>query len=421
MERALFIFWALMFAAVIGNPQAEQELRKKLLKNYDKERMPATNTTITISSITVLNLKMHEEEHTVDIHALLRHSWEDLRLVWSLEDNMEVGIMGMDPEDIWTPDLTIFNAAESSKHTTHSHMPTIVYPDGSVLNVPSVNLRFTCVMDLTYWPHDTHNCSLEIGSWVHNGHQLDMQLEASGLEVNINSGVGEGGKNLSLTEWKLEAAKLSRTVKTLRCCDEPYVAINVNIRVTREAPVFAWTVKMPAACLTLLTVVVFLLPPAAGEKIVFGGLCLLLDTVFIGYCTFVVGHAPTHTPLIVLMVCQQFLILVIGVMVASVVLRMSRDPHGCHLPSVMKGPLLAVSYFLCLGSYRSLVSKSYQSFTFFAKQDELEIGEGGAQDRRRESSDAHEWFLLGAVVDRLALLLSVAVCVVSLIRFSCVL
>lgn len=73
--------------------------------------------------------------------------------------------------------------AESSKHTTHSHMPTIVYPDGSVLNVPSVNLRFTCVMDLTYWPHDTHNCSLEIGSWVHNGHQLDMQLEASGLEV----------------------------------------------------------------------------------------------------------------------------------------------------------------------------------------------------------------------------------------------
>lgn len=73
--------------------------------------------------------------------------------------------------------------AESNKHTTHSHMPTIVYPDGSVLNVPSVNLRFTCVMDLTYWPHDTHNCSLEIGSWVHNGHQLDMQLEASGLEV----------------------------------------------------------------------------------------------------------------------------------------------------------------------------------------------------------------------------------------------
>ncbi|XP_037778238.1 neuronal acetylcholine receptor subunit alpha-7-like [Penaeus monodon] len=423
MTRPMLILWVMMIATVIGNPEAEQELRKKLLKDYDKETMPATNTTITISSINVLNLKMHEEEHTVDIHALLRHSWEDLRLAWSLEENMQVGIMGMDPEDIWTPDLTIYNAAKSSEHMTHSHMPTIVFPDGSVLNVPSVNLRFTCVMDLTYWPHDTHNCSLEIGSWVHNGHQLDMQLEASGLEMDISSGVGEGGKNLSLTEWRLEEAKLSRAVKKFRCCDEPYVSVIVNIRVTRDAPVYAWTVKMPAACLTLLTLVVFLLPPAAGEKVVFGGLCLILDTIFIGYCTSVVGHAPTHTPLIVLMVCQQFLILVLGIIVASVVLRMSREVYACHLPSVMKGPLLAISYFLCLGSYRSLVSKSYQSFAFFAKQDELEIGEGGAQDlhRRRENSDAHEWFLLGAVVNRLALLLSVAVCVISLIRFSCVL
>ncbi|XP_042890226.1 neuronal acetylcholine receptor subunit alpha-5-like [Penaeus japonicus] len=641
MTREMLILWVMLIATAQGNPQAEQALREKLLKDYDKNTMPAVNTTVTINSITVLNLEMHEDQHKIDIHALLKHSWEDPRLIWSLEENMEVGIMGMDPEEIWTPDLTIYNAADSSEHTTRSHLPTIVFPDGTVLNVPSVNLRFTCVMDLTYWPHDTHNCSVKIGSWVHKGHQLDMKLETDKLETDINSGVGDSGKNLSLTEWVLEDAKLSRTVKRHRCCHEPYVAISVDVKVRREAPVFYWTVKMPAVCLSLLALVAFLLPPAAGEKVVFGGLhpnifiylftltdrgankleskpqyqykltysythhpipnphrnsninslktstpfradssehttrshlptivfpdgtvlnvpsvnlrftcvmdltywphdthncsvkigswvhkghqldmkletdkletdinsgvgdsgknlsltewvledaklsrtvkrhrcchepyvairvdvkvrriapvfywtvkmpavclsllalvafllppaagekvvfgglCLVLDALFVGYCTSVVGHAPSHTPLIVLMVCQQFLILVVGVLVAAVVLRMSREPHACHFPSVFKGPLLAVSYFLCLGSYRSMVSKSYQSFAFFAKQDELEIGEGTTQDphRRREISDAHEWLLLGAVVDRLALLLSVAVCFISLIRFSCV-
>ncbi|KAK8731864.1 hypothetical protein OTU49_007307, partial [Cherax quadricarinatus] len=339
----------------------EQALRKSLLKNYDKLTIPPGNTTITISSLTIRTMEMHEETQSMEILSYLSHSWMDLRLKWSLEDHMDLDRLGMDPDDIWKPDLTVYNSAREDYHLHQSQLPTLVYPEGRVLFVPPVQLHFTCVMDLTYWPHDKHTCVVKIGSWVHHGFLLDLQVSSDALEFDLMTRAVEGGE-ISISEWEVLRSNITRVIKYYPCCSEPYITIDVSITLRRSASAYTYTVKIPAVCLSLLTLVVFLLPPGAGEKLIFGGFCLLLNLLFLTYTTQVVVHAPTHTPLIMRLVCQQLVLVLVSVLVAALVVRLARDPHPYPLPNIIKSPLLTLSYFLCLSNYTTLASRTQQEY-----------------------------------------------------------
>jgi nicotinic acetylcholine receptor len=49
-----------------------------------------------------------------------------------------------------------------------------IYPDGSVAyNFPTI-VESTCLVDVTYFPFDIQNCSLQFGSWSYNGLELDI-------------------------------------------------------------------------------------------------------------------------------------------------------------------------------------------------------------------------------------------------------
>ncbi|XP_076041804.1 uncharacterized protein LOC143025689 [Oratosquilla oratoria] len=79
--------------------------------------------------------------------------------------------------------------------------------------------------------------------------------------------------------------------------------------------------------LCLLTFVTFLLPPASGEKILVASLSLLANICFLDYATQTISHAPTHTPILIKLVCLQLVLLVLAVLLNAVVLNISRGPH----------------------------------------------------------------------------------------------
>ncbi|KAK7086859.1 hypothetical protein SK128_013717 [Halocaridina rubra] len=211
---------------------------------------------------------------------------------------MDISHFGIDPDALWKPDLSVYNAAMGDKTQLKSQLPMLVYSSGTVLHVPVYHMHFSCIMDLTYWPHDTHNCSLKIGSWIHSGNLMDLEVKDFEIKFEIPSNEVIKGQNLSRTEWNISKSNAVREVKYYACCEEPYIDVLVTLLITRNAPAFAWTVKVPAACLSILTIVIFLLPPGAGEKLVFGGLLLLLDLLYIDYTSNAINHAPSHTPLI---------------------------------------------------------------------------------------------------------------------------
>ncbi|XP_063585213.1 neuronal acetylcholine receptor subunit alpha-3-like [Penaeus indicus] len=411
----------LVVACALGDETGETELRAFINENYDKAALPGSNVTVEITTFKLLSFDVHEDTHTMEVHSWIGFSWHDQRLQWKPEDYGGVSRLGMDASEVWRPDLAIYNGV-ANEHMPESNMPLVVMPDGKIIHIPSLNLKFYCLVDLTYWPHDAHECVIKFGSWVHHGHLINLVANSTSLEVTLNTRTLASGKDITKSEWKISDLAIKRESTVYQCCPEPYVSVTISLLTTRDAPAFAWVVKTPVICMSLLTLVVFLLPPAAGEKIVFGGLCLILNILFLDYSANVIGHAPSHTPLIIQLVCQQMVLVMISVVLSAMVMRMARGPHSTGLPTFLKRPVLLLGSCLCLGNYRQIVFKNSDSFAGSRKPDELELGEDGSSEiRRRESGDACEWLLLAAVVDRLALLLYAAVCVISLIRFSSVL
>ncbi|XP_069953837.1 neuronal acetylcholine receptor subunit alpha-2-like isoform X2 [Cherax quadricarinatus] len=407
--------------------ETETELRRQLLINYDRTARPAATTAVRFR-ITLKHFDMIEEEQALMVDSWIVNEWFDPRLVWVAKDHKNISKLAFPYNMIWKPDLDVYNSAKVGEPPSFSDTLLIVFNNGRVLFVPPMRLQFSCVMDLTYWPHDSHNCTLIIGSWVHDGFAIDPQIMDDKPEIDIPVLVTESGRNLTRGSWELVEANMTRDVQRYECCPEPYVTIRVSILVTRNAPAYAWTVKLPAVGLSILTFVLFLLPPCAGEKIIFGGLCLILDVLFLAYTSNVITHAPSHTPLIIELVCEQLLLVVGSVVVAAVSTRLARDPHTSGLPSCLKRPLICLSTCLCLNNYKSLVSQAHQSYSRAAKTEEqLELGENGASHLYCgggvdfTTTCGLDWLLLAAFIDRVSLIVFVIIFVGNMLAFKVVL
>ena len=45
----------------------------------------------------------------------------------------------------------------------------VVSSDGSVLWIPIVRMKSSCIMDLTHFPADTQTCGMKFASWTYSG------------------------------------------------------------------------------------------------------------------------------------------------------------------------------------------------------------------------------------------------------------
>lgn len=419
----LFVSFLLLTEEVRGDApraRAEEALRRALLENYDVQALPQENNTLTFTGLVVRGIKMREAENSVNIHAWLKHAWMDPRFEWNPSEHDDISQLGFDMSDIWKPDLSVYNAVTAKQTTLEkSGILGIAYSSGKVLFVPPYNLQFHCQMDMTYWPHDKHRCTLVLGSWIHSGLVINLVLDNFEFEFPSNSSeaidneLGDQSEN----EWKITEASVVKRSKFYPCCEEPYESLKISFLFARYAPAFAWTVKIPAACLCFLTLVMFLLPPGAGEKVVFGGVCLILNFLYINFTSYVVNYAPTHAPLIVQLVSHQLILVMVSVFVTAIVVRTARDPHSVGLPSYLRGPVIGLARILCLRNYANLKSSSEIN----SKESEAESGSASDTDTCKKNLNTSEWIILAAVVDRLAFILYLIISIICVVRFSSIL
>lgn len=63
----------------------------------------------------------------------------------------------------------------------------LAFPTGKMMWVPTSTLPAACVLDMTYWPHDKHKCTVKFGSWVHSGNDIDLNPKDDVTEVEVIS------------------------------------------------------------------------------------------------------------------------------------------------------------------------------------------------------------------------------------------
>ena len=95
----------------LGSPDVKQ-LRKALLKGYDKDVIPvkkdATPIPLQIGlSLKHLNIDEDSSMFLADVWVQLK--WKDHQLSWNPDDYGSVKILPFAPEDIWIPDIVLYN------------------------------------------------------------------------------------------------------------------------------------------------------------------------------------------------------------------------------------------------------------------------------------------------------------------------
>lgn len=236
----------LLCLTIIAHVSAEnypRKLTKHLLIHYQRLGIPSKNSsTATAATLgfTLLKLDLAIKQNRLDTVVWPKIGWQDDFLTWDPSEWGGVIQIRLPIDKIWAPDFTLFNS-ESGHSLITAFVPTlpseaIVYNTGYVFFVAQLNLRSICNANQSNGPQSPVvkrlfgasevSCNMKFGSWTYNGRELDVKNTAEKPDLS------EYTENPC---WKIVDAKVSRHEKLYACCPEPYISIEMNIDLKKNA------------------------------------------------------------------------------------------------------------------------------------------------------------------------------------------
>ncbi|GFQ94997.1 neuronal acetylcholine receptor subunit alpha-6 [Trichonephila clavata] len=249
-------------------------------------------------------------------------------------------------EKIWLPDIVLYNNADDY---TRGYMNSraMLEPSGNVFWPPPTKFRSTCPVDVTYFPFDDQTCIMKMGSWIYDGLQVDVMNRTS--EVDLSNYVPNG-------EWELLDARIVRNVVYYSCCTEPFPDVTITLVIRRKTLYYMYNVVMPCMMMSVLTLLVFCLPPDSGEKIALGVTVLLAFSVFMLAIAEKMPETSESIPLLGIYLTVVMAITSISVVVTVVVLNFHyRGPSRKEVPPYLRE--LILQRFASCSCYKSSIKK----------------------------------------------------------------
>ena len=280
------------------------ELQCGLLRYYDTSIVPRnTNEVINIDiTFNLLSLlRFDEREETLTTAAWLSISWQDKFLSWS--DNPRHGNISelfMMQKQIWKPDILLLNTVEHFKTLGADDLMVRITDEGRVQWEPGQRFKTSCSLNINMYPFDSQECQLIFGTWMHVVKIVSMSSLSD--QVGLDHFEENG-------EWNIVTTRTE--IMIIEGDGYSVPSFRVTIRLQRRRMYYVLTVCVPIIVLSILNCLVYLLPPASGEKISF---CLTILLAYMVYISFLSDNLPrtskTSSYLVIylsLMICLSFL------------------------------------------------------------------------------------------------------------------
>ncbi|GIY35325.1 acetylcholine receptor subunit alpha-like 1 [Caerostris extrusa] len=116
---------------------------------------------------------------------LLLQEWNDYKLRWEPDEYGGVSKLHVPAEQIWLPDIVLYNKKEDNVEVNISHpfhtiginwmltvlrstimTKAILHYDGKVIWKPPAIYKSSCGIDVEYFPFDEQTCLMKFGSWT---------------------------------------------------------------------------------------------------------------------------------------------------------------------------------------------------------------------------------------------------------------
>ncbi|XP_018016609.2 neuronal acetylcholine receptor subunit alpha-5-like [Hyalella azteca] len=300
----------------------EKRLLDELMWGYDRNVRPVLNASHAVViqlGITLTQIfDMDEKNQVLTTNVWLDQEWVDQLLSWDPADYNGLETVRLPCERIWLPDIVLYNNADDYTRG-YMNSKAMVSHNGKVFWPPPTKFRSTCPVDVTYFPFDDQTCILKLGSWIYDGFQVDVTNRTA--DVDLTNYISNG-------EWELLEARIIRNVIYYSCCPEPFPDVTITITIRRKTLYYMYNVVLPCMMMSVLTLLVFCLPPDSGEKIALGVTVLLAFSVFMLAIAEKMPETSESIPLIGIYLTAVMTITSISIIMTVIVL-------NCHY----RGPI----------------------------------------------------------------------------------
>jgi len=211
------------------------KLRTDLLSRYTKDVHPVKDHRQAVRvdlGMALIHLDLDERKSVLEVDGWMRLNWTDEYLKWDPVQYNNLTQIHFGSEEIWRPDIQLYNNAEGSNLNHYGTTHFLVFPTGVVLWVPPAKFRSFCKVDLRAWPQDSQSCKLKFGSWTSHGNQIDLGLFHNMSSVEL--------LNFYTTnkEWAVLEATASRSTNTYESVPETYPDVTFTFLLQRESPAY---------------------------------------------------------------------------------------------------------------------------------------------------------------------------------------
>ena len=132
------------------------------------------NFTLILSQL----ISLEEYDQYMTAKVWLAQSWFDERLKWDPDDFGGMEKVQLPGDEIWRPELVLYNNADGSYESTFMAM-AIVYFNGSVEWTPPAVFHSSCGIRVRHFPFDIQLCPMIFQSWVFSKKEIQLKLTES--------------------------------------------------------------------------------------------------------------------------------------------------------------------------------------------------------------------------------------------------
>ncbi|XP_055343686.1 uncharacterized protein LOC129591864 [Paramacrobiotus metropolitanus] len=259
---------------IVEASDAQHDLIRELFlnRNYDHLTRPVDDPSekVIVHFNLTLNILVfvNDMDQVMKTNGYLDLAWSDKRLIWNPAEHGGIQVLRLPVEKVWQPDIALTNTVDGQFWPSYKSN-ALIYSDGNVQWVPPFIFKSGCDTNPYYFPFDRQVCNMVFRSVTYHANEVDFETE----------------KNMMLKDyaeqpsgsWHVVAVPLKKQyrIENRKYGRIPIVTVQLDLKAARRTKFYVMTFLLPCVCIALLTIFIFYLPIASGEK-----LCIAISILF---------------------------------------------------------------------------------------------------------------------------------------------
>jgi hypothetical protein len=179
--------------------------------------------------------------------------------------------------EIWKPDLVLKNGFKKFEEMGANFHLLRVTNTGEVSWYPFEVLETRCSMDITNYPYDKQICDISFIVWSYSNSEVIITKSSTGIDYH------EFQEN---SIWTI----VSTVSKVNQSTDDSVITFSITLE--RKPQYYVMNMILPIVCLGILSILVFVIPVDAGEKMSYSITVFLAFAVFL---TIISAELPNNS------------------------------------------------------------------------------------------------------------------------------